>query len=166
MVFCEAMAKRPTRRAKPGTNAGTKRETRPVITTARGAEPIRTRVSMPDPRNHEYHVEMRVPALPDRTEAEIVFPAWAPGSYMIRDFVRHVYGLAITDGRGRPIARVRLDKQRWRVTSGGAPFVVKLPRLRLRIDRANIVPGRQPRLLERNQPVFRGRWRNHQALPN
>jgi len=67
---------------------------------------------------------MRVPALPDRAHVELVFPAWAPGSYMIRDFVRHVYGLQIADERGRPLDRERLDKQRWRVASGGAAFVV------------------------------------------
>ena len=45
---------------------------------------------------------MRVPALPGRDAADLVFPAWAPGSYLVRDFVRHVYGLKVIDGRGRP----------------------------------------------------------------
>ncbi len=96
-----------------------------MITTRPGAQPIRYRVSMPDPRSHEYHVEMHVPALSGRTEATIAFAAWAPGSYMVRDFVRHVYGLTITDQRGTPLAHERLDKQTWRVTTTGAPFVVR-----------------------------------------
>ncbi len=82
---------------------------------------------MPAPASHEYEVEMRVPALPGRDEVEIVFPAWAPGSYMIRDFVRHVSGLRVTDERGRGLAAgsvSRVDKQRWRVASGGRPFRV------------------------------------------
>ena len=68
---------------------------------------------------------MRVPALPGRDAVEIVFPAWAPGSYLVRDFVRHVFRLAVTDARGRPLARERLDKQRWRVAPAGAPFRVR-----------------------------------------
>ena len=80
---------------------------------------------MAKPGDHEFAVEMQVPALPDRLTVELVFPAWAPGSYMIRDFVRHVYDLTITDVRGAAVAAERLDKQRWRITTGGAPFVVR-----------------------------------------
>jgi len=92
--------------------------------TTRTAEPIRYQVAMASPGRHEFQVTMRVPALPDRAHVELVFPAWAPGSYMIRDFVRHVYGLRIADERGRPLDSERLDKQRWRVASAGAAFVV------------------------------------------
>ncbi len=111
---------------------------------------------------------MRVPALPDRDAVEIVFPAWAPGSYLVRDFVRHVYRLAVTDGRGRPLpaARVvRLDKQRWRIRDRRAPVPGPLPGVRLRGQRAHLVPRRQPRLLERHQPVLLRRRRARAPLP-
>jgi len=87
--------------------------------------PITYRVAMPEPATHEFEVEMRVPALPERDTAEIVFPTWAPGSYLVRDFVRHVFRLTVTDGRGQALARERLDKQRWRIRTGGRPFVVR-----------------------------------------
>ena len=80
---------------------------------------------MPAPSDHEYDVQMEVPALPGRAAVELVFPAWAPGSYMVRDFVRHVYRLAITSAAGRPLRAERLDKQRWRVETGGRPFRVR-----------------------------------------
>ena len=83
---------------------------------------------MPEPASHEYEIEMLVPALPGRDQVEIVFPAWAPGSYMVRDFVRHLTGLTVRDGAGRalpPAGIVRVDKQRWRITSGGRPFRVR-----------------------------------------
>jgi predicted metalloprotease with PDZ domain len=83
---------------------------------------------MPDPSDHEYEVQMDVPALPGNHLAEVVFPAWAPGSYMVRDFARHIYRLMITDVDGRPLGHERLDKQRWRVTTHGRPF-----RLRYRV---------------------------------
>jgi predicted metalloprotease with PDZ domain len=79
---------------------------------------------MSEPASHELEVEMTVPAL-SHADAEIVFPAWAPGSYLVRDFVRHVIGLAVTDLRGRPLATERLDKQRWRIASAGQPFRVR-----------------------------------------
>jgi predicted metalloprotease with PDZ domain len=86
---------------------------------------IQYRVAMSDPGAHEFEVEMRVPALPDRDAAEIVFPTWAPGSYLVRDFVRHVLRLTVTDDRGRPLARERLDKQRWHIRTGGRAFRVR-----------------------------------------
>ena len=83
---------------------------------------------MPEPASHEYEIEMLVPALPGRDQVEIVFPAWAPGSYMVRDFVRHLTGLTVRDRAGRALPSasvVRLDKQRWRITNGGRPFRVR-----------------------------------------
>jgi predicted metalloprotease with PDZ domain len=44
---------------------------------------------------------------------------------MVRDFVRHVYRLQITDTAGRPLPRERVDKQRWRVTTHGRAFRVR-----------------------------------------
>src|SRR5262245_44868877 len=87
--------------------------------------PIQYRVSMPEPATPEFEVEMRVPALPGLDAVEIVFPTWAPGSYLVRDFVRHVFRLAVTDERGRALARERRDKQRWRIRTGGRAFVVR-----------------------------------------
>jgi predicted metalloprotease with PDZ domain len=86
--------------------------------------PVRYRVAMPEPVSHELHVTMEIPALPDRPTLDLVFPAWAPGSYLVRDFVRHVYDLSITDRQGRPVPGERLDKLRWRVRSDGRPVRV------------------------------------------
>ncbi|HEX4403622.1 MAG TPA: PDZ domain-containing protein [Polyangia bacterium] len=98
-----------------------------MLTTPATA-PITYRVAMPTPQSHEYEVTIDVPALSDRPDREIVdlcFPAWAPGSYLVRDFVRHVYRLAITDARGRALPFARVDKQRWRVQSEGRAFRVR-----------------------------------------
>jgi predicted metalloprotease with PDZ domain len=100
----------------------------PAVLTTFAAEPIVYRVAMAEPAAHEYEVEMRVPALPHRGSVDIVFPAWAPGSYLVRDFVRHVFRLSITDGRGRALAPeriARIDKQRWRIETAGRGFRVR-----------------------------------------
>jgi predicted metalloprotease with PDZ domain len=87
--------------------------------------PVRYRVAMPEPQSHELHVTMEIPALPDRPSLELVFPAWAPGSYLVRDFVRHVYDLVVTDGQGRALPCQRLEKGRWEVRSDGKPVRVQ-----------------------------------------
>jgi len=100
----------------------------PAVLTTSVLEPIVYRVSMGEPASHEYQIEMRVPALPGRDSLDLVFPAWAPGSYMVRDFARHLFGLEIADGRGRALAAdrvVRVDKQRWRIATGGRAIRVR-----------------------------------------
>ena len=87
--------------------------------------PIRYRVAMSDPTSHELEVTMEIPALPERSMIRFGMPAWAPGSYMVRDFARHVYDLQATDLRGKPLPLDRLDKQRWEVASGGAPVRIR-----------------------------------------
>ena len=82
------------------------------------ARPIRYTVAMPEPESHEFHVTMEIPPLPGRRSIELVFPVWAPGSYLVRDFSRHLYDLTIRDGEsGREIAWRRIDKARWRIES-------------------------------------------------
>src|SRR5512140_1996002 len=86
--------------------------------------PIRYHVAMPEPQSHELHVTLDIPALADRPNVDIVFPVWAPGSYLVRDFARHIYDLEAFAGRDR-LALERLDKSRWRVPSGGRAVTVR-----------------------------------------
>ena len=85
--------------------------------------PLRYRVAMPEPSSHEFHVTLQVPAMRERPVLDLVFPAWTPGSYMVRDFSRHIYDLQTTSN-GRAIPSERLDKLRWRVQGGGHPVDV------------------------------------------
>ena len=87
--------------------------------------PIRYRVAMPEPQSHEFHITMEIPALPGRKAIDVVFPAWAPGSYLVRDFSRHIYDLEMRDRAGKAIPCERIDKQRWRLRTDGRPVVVR-----------------------------------------
>lgn len=93
--------------------------------TSREPAPLEYQVAMAAPHTHEYQVTMRVPALSGKSTVDLAFPAWAPGSYMVRDFARHIYDLRWQDERGRDLPCERLDKQTWRVTAGGRPFTVR-----------------------------------------
>jgi predicted metalloprotease with PDZ domain len=79
---------------------------------------MRYRVSMPEPHSHLFHVEVEV----DRPGAETVLamPVWTPGSYLVREFARHLEGIEAEDGSGRRLPLSRLDKHRFRAAAGGA----------------------------------------------
>src|SRR5512138_3757084 len=79
---------------------------------------MRYRVSMPEPHGHLFHVEAEVEA--PRGDLDFVFPVWTPGSYLVREFARHVEQASADDGEGRRLALERLDKHRFRVGAGGA----------------------------------------------
>src|SRR5512133_1677956 len=83
---------------------------------------MRYRLSVPEPHTHLFHVE----AILERPgpAPELAFPVWTPGSYLVREFARHVEGFAAEDGRGRPLPLERLDKHRIRVAAGRAERVV------------------------------------------
>lgn len=80
-------------------------------------------LAMPQPETHLYHVALRVTGAQEGP-MRFVMPAWAPGSYLIRDFARHVQDFEARDGRGRALAWARVDKQTWEVQAGGAREVL------------------------------------------
>ena len=45
---------------------------------------------------------------------------WTPGSYLVREYERHVEGVTATAADGRALAPVKPAKNRWRVETGGA----------------------------------------------
>jgi predicted metalloprotease with PDZ domain len=83
---------------------------------------MRYRLSMPEPHSHLFHVEVEIDH-PGHA-AEVVFPVWTPGSYLVREFARHVEGASAHDGAGRPLALERCDKHRFAVRGSGAARAV------------------------------------------
>ncbi len=83
---------------------------------------MRYRVSMPEPHSHLFHVEARLEA--PGAEAVLAIPVWTPGSYLVREFARHLEGFEAADGEGRALAWERIDKHRFRVRAGGAARLV------------------------------------------
>ena len=86
------------------------------------AVPISYQISAPVPQQHLFQVQMTVqqPA----AQQELMLPVWIPGSYLIREFARHLQQLrAIQDGK--PCRVVQLDKHRWVVEcSSGKPLTI------------------------------------------
>ena len=95
---------------------------------ARGAyharAPIDYRVAMPEPASHEFEVEMRVPALPERDSRRDLSsrPGRRAATWCATSSATSTAWPSPTR-RGRPLPRRgRLDKQRWRIATGGRPF--------------------------------------------
>jgi predicted metalloprotease with PDZ domain len=80
------------------------------------ATTIRYRIDLADAANHRYRVTLTVPA-PARVQL-FSLPVWIPGSYMVREFGRHLSGLSAQQGRSDAVL-TQLDKTTWRVNTTG-----------------------------------------------
>ena len=83
------------------------------------------RVSIPAPQTHLVHVEVTLSAsgghagaLPD--SVVLFMPVWTPGSYLVREYARHVEGLAAES----PAVATKIRKNAWRVQTGRAKTAV------------------------------------------
>ena len=65
-----------------------------------------------DPAAHLFEIRLTV-ATPDPQGQEFAIPAWIPGSYMVRDYARHVVSVR-AESDGRDVGLTKLDKSRWR----------------------------------------------------
>jgi predicted metalloprotease with PDZ domain len=54
---------------------------------------------------------------------ELSLPSWQPGSYLIRDFSRHVEDMSAADSLGNPLPLRKTAKNRWRIETGSAEEV-------------------------------------------
>jgi predicted metalloprotease with PDZ domain len=81
------------------------------------------RVEVEDPNAHLFRVTLTLDR-PDSAQ-EFSLPVWAPGSYMVRDFVRHLSGLTAQQGGQRREVE-SIGKSRWRVVDvqGAEPLVL------------------------------------------
>ena len=79
------------------------------------ATPHRYSIWPKDPAAHVFEVRVTV-AAPDPDGQVFALPAWIPGSYMIRDYAKHVVS-ARAESDGRDVALRKLDKSRWQAAA-------------------------------------------------
>lgn len=77
-------------------------------------------VSMSKPWTHLLEVEMKIDwaQMPEKTELKM--PVWTPGSYLIREYARHVQDFAVKDASGNPLRWQKTSKNTWTVETKGA----------------------------------------------
>ena len=84
--------------------------------------PIRYRIAASNPEAHLFEVACTV-ADPDPAGQRFFLPAWAPGSYMIREFARHIVTIR-AQANGKKVGLVKLDKHTWQAAPCAEPLTV------------------------------------------
>jgi len=78
-------------------------------------------VAMPRPHTHLFEIDVAIKRSANGPEEErLVMPVWTPGSYMVREFARHVQDFAAIDAAGQPLKWEKINKDTWRIVTGGA----------------------------------------------
>jgi predicted metalloprotease with PDZ domain len=85
------------------------------------SEPITYTLRFPAPETHYVEVEASVPA--GQPAIELMMAVWTPGSYLVREYERHVEQVAATGPDGAPLVVSKSQKNRWRIEAKGAPRV-------------------------------------------
>jgi predicted metalloprotease with PDZ domain len=105
-------------------------------------------VDLRDRHAHLYTIEARFPAGGDFVDVKL--PVWTPGSYLVREYPRHLQDISCDDGDGRLLPFEKIDKATWRVDARPARQL----RVRYRVYAYELTgphraPRRHSRLLER-----------------
>ena len=79
------------------------------------------RIGMADRHSHHFSVTLTI-AKP-APEQRLSLPVWIPGSYLVREFARHLSGMSATQG-GRELPLQQLDKATWLARCGGRGALV------------------------------------------
>ncbi len=81
------------------------------------------RLRLADLERHHFEIECRIekPA----SETRVSLPSWIPGSYLLREYARHVVS-ARAESHGRPVPIEKIDKRSWVVEGGGEDLTVTI----------------------------------------
>ncbi|WP_353326711.1 M61 family metallopeptidase [Chitiniphilus shinanonensis] len=82
------------------------------------------RIAPADLSGHYFDVTLTI-AEPDPAGQVLWLPVWIPGSYLIREFARHIVALEAGNADGAALAVTKLDKHRWQLAPAAGPVTVK-----------------------------------------
>ena len=84
---------------------------------------IRYRLSVPAPHTHYLEVRADIPT-GGRSDVELMMAVWTPGSYLIREYERHVENVTAVDESGTALAVTKTRKNRWSFATGAERQIV------------------------------------------
>ncbi len=76
-------------------------------------------VSMSKPWTHLLEVEMRIKSSAMPEKSVIAMPVWTPGSYLVREYARHVQDFAAKDTSGKSLNWEKINKNNWQIETKG-----------------------------------------------
>ena len=100
-------------------------KTKSVRASKQRASPeISYTVSMSKPATHLLEVEMRVRWDQMPAALELKMPVWTPGSYLVREYARHVQDFAAKNNSGGSVEWQKINKNTWQIKPSGAKEIV------------------------------------------
>jgi len=101
----------PAQRKRPKTTKPVATETKPI------APEIAYTISMAKPWTHLLEVEMSVKWTQMPEKLELKMPVWTPGSYMVREYARHLQDFSAKDASGNQLQWRKVNKNTWQIDS-------------------------------------------------
>jgi predicted metalloprotease with PDZ domain len=92
------------------------------VASAQIPDPIRYTLSFPAPHTHYVEVEASYPT-EGRSHIDLMMAVWTPGSYLVREYARHIEALTAANEARAPLSIEKTRKNRWRIGTGGARTV-------------------------------------------
>jgi predicted metalloprotease with PDZ domain len=97
--------------------------TRPSTRSPRIAPAISYQVAMSQPESHLFEVTLRVQGW-QAPFLDLKMPVWTPGSYLVREYSRHLQNFFATTNDGGRLSSRKLSKNHWQVETNGVTDVV------------------------------------------
>lgn len=97
----------------------TKPKTSPGAQPAPASKPLELSyiLAFPQPHTHLYEVGLTISNVAT-PQLDLSLPIWTPGSYLAREYARHVQDFNVDGGSGRPASWRKIDKATWRIETG------------------------------------------------
>jgi len=120
----------PDRESAPAAGSSTARrdQSAPRALPSPPGGAVSHRLSFADARNHYVGVESSFPT-GGRASIDLMMAVWTPGSYVVREYSRHVEALEAFAPDGARLPAVKTRKNRWRIGGGNAKRVTVRYRL-------------------------------------
>ncbi len=82
-------------------------------------------VAMPQPHTHLFHVTASIGNW-SAAILDLKMPVWTPGSYLVREYARHIPAVTANGNNGDLISTVKVGKNHWQIhTAGQQQITVK-----------------------------------------
>lgn len=90
-----------------------------VTSVAEAEDSVNYRLDFSRAARHRVQITVEVPVKPGE-ELVLFMPVWTPGSYLVREYARHVEWIEARNLRGEALPIHKITKNRWKVEPGEA----------------------------------------------
>jgi len=93
-----------------------------VYSPATAQVPVEVTLTIEDTTAHYIRIEMQIPAAGEDS-LEVKMPVWIPGSYLIREYERHLIDFQAATPDGKPLRWKKVRKNTWRIYTSGNDWI-------------------------------------------